>query len=583
MSDRNDLKNEGVSRRAFLHQVGVGAAAAATVGTVGLPALGTEASAQTAEEVAREIGPLPGRKRANKSSKVRVDAAKFNKTQVAIPDHPDNGDEARYASKIGSYTKGLRHDPQTGEVDPAAYAAYLAAVQSGSHDAIEALVAAGHFGCPDPARQRRLVNPQSAFAFDLQGTDSHQLAMPPAPAFSSAEQASEMVELYWMALLRDVRFEEYETHPVAAAACDDLSQKSDFRAPKQNGRVTPQTLFRDSFPGCTEGPYLSQFMLQPAPYGAQRVDQRVFPCAPDVDFATTFDEWLDVQNGFVPTRTITQLDDLVFITNGRELSQYVHVDVLYQAYFVGFLVLAAGGYPLDPGNPYGTFLDGGSGRPLPVGTAGSKAQVGFGTFGGPAAATIVTEPATRALKAQWYQKWLVHRRTRPEEYGGRVEVQRTGRRSYPFHPELTSSPALDAVFSKHGSHLLPLAFPEGSPLHTSYGSGHATVAGASVTMLKAFFDEDAEIRNPVVPSADGRSLVPYQGPPLTVGGELNKLASNVSQGRNIAAVHWRTDATEAMRLGEAVAISILRDTRECYNETFAGFTLTKFDGTKVTV
>ena len=36
--------------------------------------------------------------------------------------------------------------------------------------------------------------------------------------------------------------------------------------------------------------------------------------------------------------------------------------------------------------------------------------------------------------------------------------------------------------------LLPVAFQEGSPMHPAYGAGHATVAGACVTILKAFFD-----------------------------------------------------------------------------------------------
>ncbi len=39
--------------------------------------------------------------------------------------------------------------------------------------------------------------------------------------------------------------------------------------------------------------------------------------------------------------------------------------------------------------------------------------------------------------------------------------------------------------------LLPMAFPEGSPMHPAYGAGHATVAGACVTILKAFFDTSA--------------------------------------------------------------------------------------------
>src|SRR5258706_11515936 len=103
--------------------------------------------------------------------------------------------------------------------------------------------------------------------------------------------------------------------------------------------------------------------------------------------------------------------------------------------------------------------------------------------------------------------------------------------------------------SKHGSYLLPMAFPEGSPLHPSYGAGHATVAGACVTILKAWFDESFIIPNPAQATPDGLSLVPYTGQLLTVGGELNKLAFNVAVGRNMAGIHWRSDAAASLRLG----------------------------------
>jgi hypothetical protein len=102
-------------------------------------------------------------------------------------------------------------------------------------------------------------------------------------------------------------------------------------------------------------------------------------------------------------------------------------------------------------------------------------------------------------------------------------------------------------------------------------------------VLKALFDESFVIPNPVVASADGLSLVPYEGPPLTVGGELNKLASNIALGRNIAGVHWRSDATESLKPGEEVAIRILREEHGCFNERFDGFSLTRFDGTTVTI
>jgi hypothetical protein len=128
-----------------------------------------------------------------------------------------------------------------------------------------------------------------------------------------------------------------------------------------------------------------------------------------------------------------------------------------------------------------------------------------------------------------------------------------------------------------------MGFVEGCPTHPAYGAGHATVAGACVTVLKAWFDEDWVIPDPVVPTPDGLSLVPYRGSDLTVGGELNKLAANVAFGRNIAGVHWRSDAWESLKLGEAVTIGILTDMKSCYNEVFEGFVLTKFDGTRITV
>ncbi|HKE03760.1 MAG TPA: vanadium-dependent haloperoxidase, partial [Blastocatellia bacterium] len=138
------------------------------------------------------------------------------------------------------------------------------------------------------------------------------------------------------------------------------------------------------------------------------------------------------------------------------------------------------------------------------------------------------------------------------------------------------------TFQKYGTYLLPQAFAEGSPTHSSYGSGHATVAGACVTILKAFFDETDTIKNPMVPNADGTALAPFVGPPLTVLGELNKIARNVAFGRNAAGIHWRTDAIEGMRLGEAVAIGILEEQKLTYNDKVE-MSLTKFDGAKITI
>jgi hypothetical protein len=60
----------------------------------------------------------------------------------------------------------------------------------------------------------KLVNPLAGLAFDLEGTDSHQLAIPPFRKLASQELAAQAVELYWMALCRDVNFLDYASHPL---------------------------------------------------------------------------------------------------------------------------------------------------------------------------------------------------------------------------------------------------------------------------------------------------------------------------------------------------------------------------------
>jgi hypothetical protein len=105
-------------------------------------------------------------------------------------------------------------------------------------------------------------------------------------------------------------------------------------------------------------------------------------------------------------------------------------------------------------------------------------------------------------------------------------------------------------------------------------------------VLKFFFDGSFVIPNPVVPSSDGLSLLAYTGSDagqLTVNGELNKLGHNVSFGHGIhAGIHWRSDTDTSLLLGEAVALSFLKDRARTYNEPFS-VDITKFDGTTATI
>lgn len=535
-------------------RMGGAAAATMTAGAVGLPALITPTSAEAA---VTPQGPAAGNTRASAAFRVREAAAReqFNHAAVA---HPDNGDEQLYANRLASYSKGLPHD-QYGHVDLNAYNSMKRALISGRPADFEAILLT--------PGGRKLINPQAGLAFDLEGADSHALAIRPAPAFASAENAGEIVENYWMALLRDVPFEEYATHPLAAAAIADLNRLSDFRGPRENGQVTAQTLFRANLPGIATGPWLSQFLWQDCPYGANIIEQHIRTTAPGVDYATDPASWIAVQNG-VPQGPDAFAPERRYIVSGRDMGQWVHVDVLWQAYFMSCLVMDAMHVPLNPSNPYNN----------------SATQVGFATFGAPGIKTLLVEAATRALKAVWYQKWYVHLRERPEAFAGHVHFHMKGQQNYPIHGDVLNSDAVQRIAAANsGNFFLPQAFPEGSPTHPAFGAGHATVAGACVTIIKAFYDGNAVIPNPIVASSDGAATLPYSGAPLTVNGELNKVASNVAFGRNIAGVHWRADGDASLKLGEQVAIQLLKDTKRTFNEDFTAFQFTGFDGNPVTV
>jgi hypothetical protein len=97
------------------------------------------------------------------------------------------------------------------------------------------------------------------------------------------------------------------------------------------------------------------------------------------------------------------------------------------------------------------------------------------TFGPVNILSMLAEVVYRCMKPCWHQKWYVHRRARPEEFGGRVRQHKRGLANYNIHPEVLNSAALASHFAAKGDYLLPLVFPEGSPLHPRYPSGHATV------------------------------------------------------------------------------------------------------------
>ncbi len=159
-----------------------------------------------------------------------------NDAFVPAPLEIDNGDEALYSDKSGTYTKGVLQTG-IGLVDLAAYQSFKAALSSGAPADFEKIVLGGG--------PRTLNGPQGGLAFYLDCLDGSQFAVPPAPALASEAYATELVELYWASLLRDVAFSDYRTNTVANNAAAELSSMPAYTGPRNaSGQVTPDLLFR---------------------------------------------------------------------------------------------------------------------------------------------------------------------------------------------------------------------------------------------------------------------------------------------------------------------------------------------------
>ena len=465
---------------------------------------------------------MPAERRA-KAYKVRKAAARAARGRPHR-NHISNRDEVAYrdARYAMTFTKGLKHDVATLLAMTSSDVATLrAAIDAGYVDGLNAIVR------PPDTRQtpkpiRKWEAPTAGFVHDLQGPDAQGVTMQPAPRLGSTELTYEMAEVYELALLRDVNLSELaagSTHTKVQHALERLNAYGrpgiDFgtrpRTLDSNGQLTAQNLFRGSSPGVDVGPYVSQFLLMGSGrmpengyilYGAQQIDQRVAVAAAS-DYMMDDASYLEVQDG-VDVRNDTVLfqgqGQPRFIKTPRDLATYVHDDALYQAYLNACLLLLRreGGAPFDP------HFDNLSG----MGAFGTANTGGFALWGGPHILSLVTEVATRALKAVRFQKFNVHLRLRPEALAARVYKcdMFPGTGNFPelkrhlaaMRARFAKSPAagtlsLEAAIQNHtgGTMLLPMAFQEGSPMHPSYGAGHSSVAGACVTVLKAFFDTSA--------------------------------------------------------------------------------------------
>ena len=471
----------------------------------------------------------------------------FNKI---LPTLTFNGDE-KFENNWASYHKALPHN-ELGLVEHKNFEQLLYALNTGYSSDFDKIVLGTKYG-------RKLANPQAAFAFDVIGCDSWIYSIPPAPSATSAEAAAEMVEVYAKALLRDIPFNEYNNHQYVKNIANYMNKLVDFKGPKKNNLVTTQTLFRGNTPGDLEGNYISQFLLLPVKNGAMTFEQKYITKPIGTSFLTDMKDLLDVQNGV--NKSDDKYEEPRYIVTGRDLAEFVHIDHPYQAYMQAALILYSMGVPANKSSPYYNINN----------------QGPFITFGAADLLTLLGEVTRVALKAAWVHKWIRNRRLRPEVFALRIETNRINKTNYPIHIQAFNNEISKELLKVNGNLLLPAAYPEGSPTHPSYPAGHATIAGACVTVLKAFFDNDAFIKNPKQVNENGSGLEDYYGK-LSVVGELNKLANNIAIGRNIAGVHYRADGDNGLLLGEQVAINVLSDLKNMCNEPMGEWKFNGFDG-----
>jgi hypothetical protein len=387
-------------------------------------------------------------------------------------------------------------------------------------------------------------------------------------------------------------------------ACAELSALQDYDAPKINGQVTPQTIFRYPYPGCLDGPMVSQFLyrnftvdgipITPKPTQGLPViiwnpDGTFNSFGPGMDWLTSFNEWLAVQNGFGnPAPNINTNDTQRFIRSVRDIGDLAGSDNINSVYIrAGNLVGGLGG---AANNIY---------------TQTSVRQTGFATFGG-GHLSYLLGGVHRGERHSWFTKWQLHRHLRPEAFGGLVDRRKQGVTNYNLHAQLLNSQAVQLVSAlnqhlnnvKFGTNettfLLPMMARGGGPSHPSASAGHAITAGACVTLLKYWFTNATIPQGPLnntipkKPNRDGTALDNYvygvDGPPLTIHGELNKVCHNLSAGRDMSGVHYRvSDNFSGNQQGEAVAIRMLKEAIATHPEPAFPVTFNKFDGTPVTI
>ena len=489
------------------------------------------------------------------------------------------------------FSKTLQHNSETGfakkkDIDTIIKASQISDISSINNIATSDI----------PSENRRIIEGvASSQSYNLMGTDSCIPIYSDYYKIDDPRSMFEMGEVYSMQLLKDETFYDIENNVnnINKYHLSDLNSfEKNITAPTDNSKITSKLLFRGNNKHELIGPYISQYLYLPFNYGSIPIEQKFTSIiAQDINDS----KWIEIQNG----KIIKNVHDnnVKYINTPKILATKVHTDPLFQFYYNAAII---------------SFQN----NIKPSGFNNGKSSI-WTSSGPPDIFASVAHVALGTLRSAWFNKYNIAMRIRPEVFAQRINLIKNEKNNIyidrvPGFKNINNNMQninniLSQVHGKQMNYHLKTLYTEGSPTHPSWPAGHACVAGACVTVLKAMLDTHEIDGNPkkwpmckfnthsgsdngICHSIDGNNLVKYKmdnSQQLTIVGELNKLASNVSIGRNFAGVHYRCDSISGISLGEQYAITYLIDKakeyNESYNKMFNHFFLEKFDGSKIKI
>jgi hypothetical protein len=460
----------------------------------------------------------------------------------------------------------------------------------------------------NPASIMKYVDPNIKYTMALDIKCPFYFPWVAPPIIGSQLNKIDIFEIYFMSWVRDLPFFLYDKPNFLS----DKLNKAVLYLNQLNGSnqefktnlyypqfpVTPNNIFRGRAPGDIIGPYVSQFLFYDAyvnyntslpsnnyfkgfmPKIADNSKRHFMYNSPDADyvvnglgrgpFGVQEAEYLKITNGqpnllSKPTNFQPFTTKQRHVLTGRDLAAVVHADYPCELPLKALEILLS----YKAKGKAGVFNDSNIGKGITT----------FVQFSGPEVHNSIGQIAKEALRVVCFFKyhWM---RLRPEELAAKINYQSKDAKSSSdlknfFNDALVNEILGEIKMANNNESLhMPVVYPEGCPLHPSYPAGHAVIGAACNSYIKAMYDDSAlfsSILPPVEVQADISNKIDFANletklvnlpkevaDKMTIGGELDKLTSNIAFGRNIAGIHYRSDAEYSFMLGELIAANFIQ-------------------------